>query len=67
LKFDHSHKKQAYGLRVCDNRVLKILEPKLDGVAGDWRKLSNRERHNYYFLPDISRVVRLVRMGKESM
>jgi len=34
-------------LRVFDNRVLRrILGPKMEEVAGDWRRLHNEELHN---------------------
>jgi hypothetical protein len=36
-------------LRVFENRVLRrILAPKWDEVAGDWRKLHTEELHNLY-------------------
>jgi hypothetical protein len=34
-------------LRVFENRLLrKILEPKMDEVTGEWRKLHNEELNN---------------------
>ena len=35
--------RDEYRLRVFDNRVLrKILEPKMEGVTGEWRDYMNR-------------------------
>jgi hypothetical protein len=50
-------------LRVFENRVLRgIFGPKRDEVTGEWRKLHNKELHNFYSSPDIIRQVKSRRM-----
>jgi hypothetical protein len=50
-------------LRVLENRVLrKILGPKRDDVAGEWRKLYQEELHDLYCSPNIMRVIKSRRM-----
>jgi hypothetical protein len=45
-------------LRVCDNRVLRIIfGPKREDVARSWRKLHNEEHRNLNASPNIIRVV----------
>jgi hypothetical protein len=45
---------EEHRLRVFENRALrKILEPIMDEVAGDWRKLHVEELCNLYFLRKI--------------
>jgi len=44
--------------RVCENRVLRIFEPKRDEVTGEWRKLHNEELNDLYFSPHIVRVIK---------
>jgi hypothetical protein len=44
---------------VSENRVLRrIFGLKREEVAGDWRKLRNKELHNLYASPDIIRVIK---------
>jgi hypothetical protein len=44
-------------------RVLrKIFGPKRDEVAGDWRRLNNKEHHNLYASPNVTRVIKLRKM-----
>jgi hypothetical protein len=44
---------------VFENRVLRrILVPKREEVAGDWRRLHNEELHNFYTSSDIVRVIK---------
>jgi hypothetical protein len=51
--------------RVFENRVLRrIFGPKMDGVAGGWRKLQNEELHNLYSSPSIIRVIMSRRMRR---
>jgi hypothetical protein len=60
-----------------DNRVLKrIFGPKIDEMAGRYRKLYNEELHNLYSLPSIIRMVKsmmlkwaghVARMGQRGM
>jgi len=48
---------------VFENRVLRrVFGPKRDEVTGEWRKLHNEELRDFYFLPNILRVVRSRRM-----
>jgi hypothetical protein len=50
-------------LRVFENRVLRrIFGPKMDMVAGEWRKLHNEELHDRYSSPSIVRVIKSRRM-----
>jgi hypothetical protein len=42
---------------VFENRVLRrIFGPKMEEVAGGWRRLHNEELHNLYASPNIIRV-----------
>jgi hypothetical protein len=38
--------REEHRLRVFENGVLRIYEPKRDEVTGDWRKLLKEELHN---------------------
>jgi hypothetical protein len=50
-------------LRVFENRVLRrVLGPKRDEVAGEWKKLHNEELSDLYSLPNIVRVVKSIIM-----
>ena len=49
--------KEENRLRVFDNRVLRILGPKRDGVTGEWRKLNNEELNDLNSSPNIVRVI----------
>jgi hypothetical protein len=50
-------------LSVFENRVLRrVLGPKRDEVAGEWRKLHNEELNALCSLPNIVRVVKSRRM-----
>jgi hypothetical protein len=51
-----------YRLRVFDNRVLKIFEPKKDEVMGEKRKLHNKELRDMYSSLSIIRIIKLRRM-----
>jgi hypothetical protein len=49
--------------RLNKNWVLrKILGPKREDVAEDWRRMHNEELHKLYASPDISRVIKSMRM-----
>jgi len=45
-------------LRVFENRVLRIFEPKRDEVTGEWRKLHNGELNDLYPSSNILRVIK---------
>jgi hypothetical protein len=48
---------------VFENRVLRrIFGPKRDAVTGEWRKLHNKELHDLYSSPSISRIIKSRRM-----
>jgi hypothetical protein len=48
---------------VFENRVLRrIFGPKRDEVAGQWRKLHNKELNDLYSSPNIIRVIKSRRM-----
>jgi hypothetical protein len=50
---------EEHRLRVFENRVLRrILEPVMDEVAGEWRKLHNEELCNLYSLQNITRMIK---------
>jgi len=50
-------------LRVFENSVLRrVFGSKRDEVTGEWRKLPNEELREFYFLPNIVRVVKSRRM-----
>jgi hypothetical protein len=43
---------------VSENRVLRrIVGPKGDEVAGNWRRLHNKEIHHLYASPNIIRFI----------
>jgi hypothetical protein len=45
--------REKHRLRVFENRVLRrTFGPKRDEVTGDWRKLHNKELHNFYSSPN---------------
>jgi hypothetical protein len=55
--------REEHRLRVFENRILrKIFRPKRDEIIGDWRKLHNKELHNLYFSPKITRLIKSRRM-----
>jgi hypothetical protein len=44
---------------VFENRVLRrIFGPKRDEVTGEWRKLHNKELHDFYSTPSIIRIIK---------
>jgi hypothetical protein len=46
-----------------DTVLRRIFGPERDEVTGQWRKLHNGELHNFYSSPDITRQIKLRRMG----
>jgi hypothetical protein len=47
VKLDLSHKGMKNRLTVSENRLLRrIFGPKIEEVAGGWRRLHNEELHN---------------------
>jgi hypothetical protein len=53
--------REENGLRVFENRVLRIFGPKRE-VDGSWRKFHNDELHSLYSSPSIVRVIKSRRM-----
>jgi hypothetical protein len=54
---------EEHRLSVFENRVLRrVFGPRRDEVTGEWRKLHNEELNDLYFLPNIVRVVKSIRM-----
>jgi hypothetical protein len=54
--------KEKHRLRVFENRVLRISDPKRNDVTGEWRKLHNEELHDLYSSPSIIRIIKARRM-----
>jgi hypothetical protein len=54
--------REERGLRVFENRVLRIFGPKRDEVTGECRKLHNEELNDLYPLPNLLRVIKSRRM-----
>jgi hypothetical protein len=54
--------REEHRLGVFENRVLRMFEPKIDGVTGEWRKLHNEELHDLYSSTSIIRIVKARRM-----
>jgi len=50
-------------LRVLENKVLKkIYGPKQGDMAGEWRRLHNKELHGLYDSPDVVRIMKSRRL-----
>jgi hypothetical protein len=54
--------REEHRLRVFENRVLRINEPKRE-EDGSWRKLHNDELHSLYSSPNIVRVIKSRRIS----
>jgi hypothetical protein len=50
------------GLRVFENRLLRIFGPKRDEVTGEWRKLHNEQLRDLYSSLNNVRVIKSRRM-----
>jgi hypothetical protein len=51
--------REEHGLRVFEDRVMrKILGPKRDKAAGEWRRLHNEEFYDLYSSPNVSRMIK---------
>jgi hypothetical protein len=51
--------REEHTLRVFENSALRgIFGPKMEEVAGGWRRLHNEELHNLYASPIIIRVIK---------
>jgi hypothetical protein len=49
VKLGHITLREEHRLRLFENRVLrKIYGPKMEKVAGGWRRLQNVELYNFY-------------------
>jgi hypothetical protein len=54
--------REEHGLRVFENRVLRIFGPRRDEVTGEQRKLHNEELCDLYSSPSIIRIIKSRRM-----
>jgi hypothetical protein len=50
--------RKEHRLRVFENRMLRIVEPKRDEVTGEWRKLHNEELSDSYSLPSVIIIIK---------
>jgi hypothetical protein len=56
--------REQHRLSVFENRVLRrIFGLRRDEVTGEWRKLHNKELHDFYSLPSILRIMKSRRMS----
>jgi hypothetical protein len=57
--------RQDCRLRVFKNRVLRrIFGPKRDEATGEWRRLHNKELYALYSSPDITQVIKSIRLRR---
>jgi hypothetical protein len=54
--------RKKHGLRVFENKVLRILGPKRDEVTGEWRRLHKGKLYALYYSPNIIRVIKSRRL-----
>jgi hypothetical protein len=54
--------KEERGLRVFENRVLRIFGPKRDKLTGKWNQLYNEELNDLYSSPNIIWLIKWRRM-----
>jgi hypothetical protein len=50
------------GLRVSENKALRIFGPKRDEVVGEWKELHTEELHNLYSSQSTIRMIKSRRM-----
>jgi hypothetical protein len=51
--------REEHGLRVFEDRMLRrIFGLKRDEVMGVWRKLHNKELHDFYSSPSMIRIIK---------
>jgi hypothetical protein len=50
--------REEHGLRVFENRLLRIFGPKRQGITGGWRKLHTNDLHNLYPLSNTVWVIK---------
>jgi hypothetical protein len=56
---------EGHRLRVFENRVLRrIFGPKMEDVAGGWKRQHNEELHNLYISSNIIQVIKSRRMRR---
>jgi hypothetical protein len=54
---------EEHKMRIFENWVLmRIFEPKRDGVTGGWGKIRYEELHDLYSSPSIIRIIKSRRM-----
>jgi len=57
--------KKEHGLSIFEKRVLRrTYRPEREEVVGGWRRLHNKELHNWYTSPNIIRVIISRRMRR---
>jgi hypothetical protein len=50
--------REEYGLRVLENRVMRVIGPIRDEVTGGWRNSHNEELGNFYSSPNVIRMIK---------
>jgi hypothetical protein len=50
--------REEYGLRVLENRVMRVFGPRRDEVTGGWRNSHNVELRDLYSSPSIIRIIK---------
>jgi hypothetical protein len=53
---------KEHGMRVFENRVLRIFGPKRNEAVRGWKKLCNEELHSMYSSPNVIRMIKSRRM-----
>jgi hypothetical protein len=55
--------REECGLRVFENKMLRMFGPQRDEVTEEWRKLHNEELGDLYSSTNMARVIKPIRMG----